>query len=257
MCQTLINKKTPPKYAIANGYVIGSFPREIQFTTKDGKRKKRTIKFNEVTDLLKAVLAPVRPFGCVFSYTGGSQKSIKGNYQFFEMDQNRLGAVVNHLNHAGIGKHIYCVLCGRMTPDQKQIVRMRTVVDTQLFIAVLTWFVNESGHPGYQNTTIPEKCPQPLFVEDKEANNNTDELINVNMETTTFVYGSSNKFALAMFQRSAPTLLAYGGTFVNMKEMNIENILPIAFPFGIGGPKMNRKVKVSHEMCIQYYIRRK
>jgi hypothetical protein len=69
------------------------------------------------------------------------------------------------------------------------------------------------------------------------------------------VYGSSDKFALAMFQRSAPTLLAYGGTFVNMKEMNIENILPIAFPFGIGGPKMNRKVKVSHEMCIQYYMR--
>jgi hypothetical protein len=58
-----------------------------------------------------------------------------------------------------------------------------------------------------------------------------------------------------MFQRSAPTLLAYGGTFVNMKEMNIENILPIAFPFGIGGPKMNQKVKVSHEMCIQYYMR--
>jgi hypothetical protein len=62
------------------------------------------------------------------------------------------------------------------------------------------------------------------------------------------VYGSSNKFALAMFQHSAPTLLAYGGTFVNMKEINIENILPIAFPFGIGGSKMNRKVKVLHEM---------
>jgi hypothetical protein len=136
-----------------------------------------------VTDLLKAMLAPVRPYGCVFSYTGGSQKSIKGNYQFFEMDQNRLGAVVNHLNQAGIGEHIYCVLCGRMTPDQKQIVRMRTVVDTQLFIDILTWFVNESGHPGYQNTTIPEKCPQPLFVEDKETNNNTDESVNVNMET--------------------------------------------------------------------------
>ncbi len=66
--------------------------------------------------------APVRPYGCVFSYSGGSQKSIKGNYQFFEMDQYILGAVVNHLNQAGIGEHIYCVLCGRMTPDQKQIV---------------------------------------------------------------------------------------------------------------------------------------
>jgi len=98
--------------------------------------KKRTIELDEVTDLMKAMLAPVRPYGCVFSYTGGSQKSIKGNYQFFEMDQNRLGAVVNHLNHAGIGEHSYCVLYGRMTPDQKQILQRRTVVDTQLFIDI-------------------------------------------------------------------------------------------------------------------------
>jgi hypothetical protein len=40
MCQSLTNKKTPPKYAIANGFVIGSLPMEIKFTTKDGKRKK-------------------------------------------------------------------------------------------------------------------------------------------------------------------------------------------------------------------------
>jgi hypothetical protein len=99
------------------------------------------------------------------------------------MDQNRLGAVVNHLNQAGIGEHLYCVLCGRMTPNQKQIVHRRTVVDTQLFIDILTWFVIESEHPGYQNTTKPEKCPQPLFVEDRETNNNTDESVNVNVET--------------------------------------------------------------------------
>ncbi len=118
--------------------------------------------------------------------------------------------------------------------------------------------------PPYQKNVLNH-----FFVEDKEINNNTDESVNVNMETniesgtyffssaqepsdTTSVYGSSDKFALAMFQHSAPTLLAYSGTFVNMKEMNSENILPIAFPFGIGGPKMNQKVKVSHEMCIQY-----
>jgi hypothetical protein len=69
------------------------------------------------------------------------------------------------------------------------------------------------------------------------------------------MYGSSNKFALAMFQCSAPTLLAYGSTYANIKEMNIENILPIAFPFGIGGPKMKQKRKVSHELCIQHYMR--
>jgi hypothetical protein len=112
-------KENLPKFTIANGFVIGSSSREIKFTNKDGKRNVRNINNNELTDLLKAILAPVRPYQCVFAYTGGSQKSITGNYHFFEMDQNRLGAVINHLNQAGIGEPIYCVLCGRMTPNQK------------------------------------------------------------------------------------------------------------------------------------------
>ncbi len=57
----------------------------------------------------------------------------------------------------------------------------------------------------------------------------------------TSVYGLSDKFALAMFQHSAPTLLAYGGTYANLKEMNVKNILPFTFFFGIGGPKMKQK----------------
>jgi hypothetical protein len=54
----------------------------------------------------------------------------------------------------------------------------------------------------------------------------------------TSVYGSLESFSLAMFQCSAPTLLAYGGTYANITDVPIENILPFAFPFGIGGPKM-------------------
>jgi hypothetical protein len=69
------------------------------------------------------------------------------------------------------------------------------------------------------------------------------------------VYSLSDKYDLAMFQGSAPTLLAYGSTFANLKEMNIENILPFAFPFSIGGPKMKQKVKVSYELCIQLYMK--
>jgi hypothetical protein len=69
------------------------------------------------------------------------------------------------------------------------------------------------------------------------------------------VYGSSDIFALAMFQSSVPTLLAYGGTYAKNADMKIENILPFAFPFGIGGPKMQRRVKISLELCIQIYMR--
>ncbi len=115
----MASKKTPPKLAIANGFVIGSFPQEIKFFNKEGQRVTRKVEDNELTDILKAMVAPLRQYGCIFAYSGGAQKSLSGNYQFFEMDQNRLGGVINQLNQASIVKHIYCVLCGRMTPDQK------------------------------------------------------------------------------------------------------------------------------------------
>ena len=37
--------------------------------------------------------------------------------------------------------------------------------------------------------------------------------------------------------------------------VNVENILPFALPFGIGGPKMKQRVQVSLELCIQVYMR--
>ena len=71
-----------------------------------------------------------------------------------------------------------------MTPDQKQIVRTRAKVDTQLFIDVMTWFIKESGHPGYKETLIPQNCTQPTFIEDSETGNNTDHPVNASLETT-------------------------------------------------------------------------
>ncbi len=109
-------------------------------------------------------------------------------------------------------------------------------------------------------------------MKDQETNINTDRSVNLNVETNiesgtyyfslaqepsenTSVCGSSDKFPLAMFQRSVPTLLAYGGTYNHLKEVNVKNILPFAFPLGIGGPKMKPKVKVSFELCIQLYMK--
>jgi hypothetical protein len=187
------------------------------------------------------------------------------------MDQNRIGGVIHQLNKSGIGEHIYCILYGRMTADQKRIVRERSKVDTHLFIDIMTWLVQQSGHPGLKNTSILHECPQLLLVKDKETTNNTNNSVDKNVETmyeggtyyfssaqdsseTTSVHGSSKRFALAMFQRSAPTLLAYGRTYANVTDVPIENILPFAFSFGIGRPKMKCRVKVSLELCIQLYL---
>ena len=69
-------KEYPPKFAIANGSVIGSFPQRIKFSSKDGEKQVRTINEDDFLDLVKAILAPIKPCGSAFSYSGGAQKSI-------------------------------------------------------------------------------------------------------------------------------------------------------------------------------------
>jgi hypothetical protein len=60
-----MTKKDSPKFVIANGFVIESLPEVLHWTSTNGDRMKRKINDHEVTDLLKAMLVPVRPYGFV------------------------------------------------------------------------------------------------------------------------------------------------------------------------------------------------
>ncbi len=123
-----------------------------------------------------------------------------------------------------------------------------------------------SKTPLFQNNVL-----NYFLVGDSNTNNNTNISVNKNVESSyeggkyyfslaqdhsevISVYGSLERFALAMFQHPAPTLLAYAGTYSNITDVPFENILPFAFPFGIGGPKMKQRVQVSLQLCIQLYL---
>ena len=177
---------------------------------------------------------------------------------------------MNHLSNSA-NSNVYCILCGRMTPSQRQIARQRAVIDAQLCLGLLRKF-KDSGHPGYENIPIPEECPEPIFVADPEDENNIDIQFNPEVEETfeggsyhfssaqdpnenTSVFGSSERFALALLNKSAPTLLACGGSYARAKELPLESVLPFAFPYGLGGPKMDRRTKVSMEVCLRHYLR--
>ena len=64
--------KSPPRHAIANGFVIGTVPSTI-------------LPECDITELLAAMIAPLRPFNyAMMSYSGGAHKSMKGHHYFFE-----------------------------------------------------------------------------------------------------------------------------------------------------------------------------
>ena len=262
--------KKPPKLSIANGFVIGEFPR-LTYTDDQGMEHEFDVE-SDLTDVMRALLAPTRTHGYVMAFTGGKHKSIMGHYQFFEMDQTKLGGALNYIRHNEKRQHVYCMLSGRMTPNQKKIATKNCMVDTNLYTVLSEWFIKKSGHRGFTTVPIPDECPQPVIIVDEETQNNTDQSAKPDVEDRfvggsyyfssaqdpnpdNSVYENSNNFTVAMLKQTTPTLLVYGGKYANMVELDLENLLPFAFPYGVGTPKQKRPHHVSFQACIQRYMR--
>ena len=176
--------KGPPKFAIANGFAIGEFPNSIpkHNAEKTGAWREANPE-EELTDEMRALIAARRPYGCVITYGGGKQKSIYGTYSIYETDVSEIGGVFNHAREKfGLAKDLYVMLCGRFTPQQREIISKRVVMDTDLYMDILNYFIKESGHPGYKDMPLPKEFPSPVFVTDEANDNNTDTSVDPKIE---------------------------------------------------------------------------
>ena len=249
--------KAPPKFAIANGFAIGSIPPEV-------------IAEEDMSDLISAMISPVRPFSYVFSYLGGAHKSVRGHHQFFSNPVSHSGGVIQSYLETGANPNVFCVLCGRFTPEQRVIAKQKAQLDTRVFLKLLTWFVESSNHPAYKDVQIPAECPRPTYVQESPNANNTDEPGDPDVERAfeggrwffpssgdpsgdTGTFNSQEEFARAMLDNTVPTLLFLGGEFARDYEVPLENIFPTVFPFGQGGTKVPRRNRVSEIEVLRHY----
>ena len=280
----------PPKYSIANGNAIGTIPSTIVFDGGDGQMKSlRTIKeaFDEngslipnrseslVTSVMAAAIAPIRPYAYIFSYRGGQHHSLIGNFQFFELNQTKVAGALDCLHQSGNSSNIYVVLNGRMTPTQKEIVRKKAELDIPLYFGLLRWF--KAHHPAYKDVPIGD-ATSPLKVEliedpltDANTDNDKPDDPKENREdgatfyfsgggeptTDTSVYRSSKELVMALLKdHSAPTLAIHGGNYASHFDVKkLENVFPAVFPFGSGGPTLDRRNPISDEELIRHYLR--
>ena len=279
-----------PKYSIANGNAIGTIPSTIVFDGGDGQMKSlRTIKdaLDEngspipnrseslVTSVMAAAIAPIRPYAYIFSYRGGQHHSLIGNFQFFELNQTKVAGALDCLHQSGNSSNIYVVLNGRMTPTQKDIVRKKAELDISLYFGLLRWF--KAHHPAYKDVPIGD-ATSPLkveLIEDPSTDANTDlesdDDPKENREdgatfyfsgggeptTDTSVYRSSKELVMALLKdHSAPTLAIHGGDYASHFDVKkLENVFPAVFPFGSGGPTLDRQNPISDEELIRHYLR--
>ena len=261
----------PPKHAIANGFVIGHIPSTLHIEGEDSPRQ-IDLTDESFNDVLRAAVALQRPYGFIFALNGGAQRSIMGQYSFFETNQELLGNTINRYRGSGANDHILIVLAGRFTPEQKQIARNQVTLDTKLYIDILTWLIETAKHEGFKHVRPPEECVELRILEDTNAAN-VDEPQNPDTEnifqggTFTFtssqdpsenagVFKDNTAFTVAMLNQATPLALVSGGKFISSgKALKLENIFPLAFPFGIGGLGMNRPTSISDTECLKHYLR--
>ena len=81
------SKKKPPQLSIANGFVIGEFPK-LSYTDDDGKVCEFNVE-SDLTDVMRVMSAPTQMHSCVMSFVGGKHKSIIGHYHFVRTGSNK------------------------------------------------------------------------------------------------------------------------------------------------------------------------
>eukprot|EP00956_Cyclotella_meneghiniana_P024392 scaffold48920_cov38-Cyclotella_meneghiniana.AAC.1 len=119
----------PPKFAIANGNAIGSFPTCIPCRQPGFENTMRQIDLErDISPVMKAFMAPIRPFGYVLQHSGGRQKCISGHYQFFETDQTCVSGALNFME-SNISKNVFVMICGATTKRQRETIMNRTAVN--------------------------------------------------------------------------------------------------------------------------------
>ena len=176
---------------------------------------------------------------------------MKGNFTSFQSNINHVGGVLQNYLNTGANSNVYVVLCGRFTPNQRKILQDKVNIDLKDFDTLVRWLISH-GHPAYRDVQPPSECPKPHVIQEKETKHNTDEPQDEELEQKfeggrfffpdaceptqeAGAFSDEHAFAQAMLQGTMPTLLFNGGNYASIRDLNIEDISPVCFPFGRGG----------------------
>jgi PIF1-like helicase/Helitron helicase-like domain at N-terminus len=221
-----------PRFAIANNMAIGTSPPCLQ----------------RLNDVELALLSQARFRAHLFSYWGGSHKSIKGWHCFYEVDPNHTAAVLQHVGQFTDSNNIAVVLCGPFTTSQKERVLQKVQVNVEWVLEAFQWL--KANNRLYKDTVMPVLM-QPIIIDNSQnvESENTD--IEIQEEIKVVFPDGSVKMAgcsdgaefdkaLAEIRTkcadSVPFLTSRPSKKI-LKDYEDENLMrafPMQFPYGYG-----------------------
>ena len=229
----------------------------------------------------------------VMAFKGGANKQLRGTCSFFTdssmLKKVRTGVsfssstpskkqgVINTLNDHKTNPNIFICICGCFTPEQKVIARNKNRFNTEEFSNLYKWI--KENNKKFKDEPSTREVVEPIIIEDDRNQNNTDKSTNPGKEkqidfnfyfpsngepdNTSSTFGTTEKFASALYHGNSPTLLFHqNNNYIDDRELDLTKVFPGQFPFGYGGIYDGRDyvkkgiiVKVSPIECIRAYSR--
>ena len=89
--------------------------------------------------MLAASVAKVRIFANAFSYSEGAHEIIKGHHIYFIHNPEHVGASYEYILQSSGSPDMYVMICGRVIPAQRDIIKRRVSTNTDDYKAVINW----------------------------------------------------------------------------------------------------------------------
>ena len=62
---------------------------------------------------------------------------------------------------------LYCVMCGRFTPDKRKLARQRARVNTEEFMRLYNWM--RENNITFVDSPNEAQCPKPVITEERKT----------------------------------------------------------------------------------------
>jgi hypothetical protein len=167
------------------------------------------------------------------AYNGGKHSKIKGHYQFFEMNHEKINAGTHTLSENHTNVHV--MMCSPMTEEQKSKVRSMAHIVTQKYINIMTWLIQNSAKDSIRTIPLPKRCFVPRLYDDSTNTAFTpgekgDKLTETTFGGGTYYFSSAHtpSHSTSVFQSTkqyichcvvenhSPQLFVYGETMLGL-----------------------------------------
>ena len=170
------NHVKPPKYAIANGTIIGDAP----------------VKLTSLNDIELVLVSIARINKHIFTFYGGAHKSMRGWHNLYKNNFEHIVGALQQIESLRGGSTVGCILHGPFTEYQLSKVKEQVMIHPQEILKAMKW-LKENNHL-YKDLHIPsiKDLPEPIIIDDSKLMESENTQIELWFEYTV-IFPSTNE----------------------------------------------------------------